>query len=104
MSHPGVNFLLVSFANWFLDDLFQTAHNTNGAFQMPGEKLVQVMSSTLCMVGKQWLYVCVLATSTQQLFAKALSKTLCKGSFRKSFVKPLSIILLFSYEEYSIYT
>ncbi len=45
----------------------------------------------------------------QQLFAKALSKILCKGSFRNFFVKALSIILLLSDEvdqphEYSIYT
>ncbi len=53
MSQTGVNFLLVSFANWFLDDLFQTVHNTNGAFQMPGEKSIQVMFSTFCMVGQQ---------------------------------------------------
>jgi len=38
----GINFLLLSFANWFTDDLFQTQHGTNGTFLMPGEKFLWV--------------------------------------------------------------
>lgn len=35
--------------------------------------MVQVVFSTFCMAGKQWLYVCILATSTQQRLFLLLS-------------------------------
>ncbi len=46
----GANFLLGSFANYFLEDLFETAHNTSGAERLYGYRrlaMSQLYGATL---------------------------------------------------------